>query len=102
MLNNNTTMCSEEFILLNGSCVVMEPVKISGKHCLLQGKPFIVISLCVSSRIEIFLYKKYIGIIIMKYVLWLLNKNLSLIFIAVNFAICLAVLKLLILASWIL
>ena len=64
MLNNNTTMCPEEFILLNGSCVVMEPVKISGKHCLLQGKPFIVISLCVNSRIEIFLYKNILVLLL--------------------------------------
>ena len=58
MLNYDATMCLDEFILLSGYCVVMNPVKLSGEDCLLQGKPFIVISLCAISRIETFIYEK--------------------------------------------
>ena len=58
MLNYDVTICPEEFIFLNESCVVIEPVKLLGKNCLLQGKYFIVIPLCVNNRIEIYIYEK--------------------------------------------
>ena len=38
MINNATTMCTDQFIRLNDYCVIIQPVKISGSNCQFLGK----------------------------------------------------------------